>query len=213
MYERLRRQGRAGGIAGMISERKFLFRGRTGLFGHLGFSHESQSSWSGTTTPGVHLCISAKRPRWPRPALGHDYQAWYCCASDCIYSGSRTKDFFAVRRCRELFVLSAFCTHRKLQAGHPSNSLILLLMRAGPLEPHQPHRRLFLAPERMRREGRVPTFQVSAPSLAHNFSIWCSHPFYFQNDSPVTHKEAKWLPAPKRPFNLTTRLYTPCPTR
>ena len=30
--------------------------------------------------------------------------------------------------------------------------------------------------------------------------------FYFQNDSPVTHKEAKWLPAPKRPFNLTTRL-------
>ncbi len=32
---------------------------------------------------------------------------------------------------------------------------------------------------------------------------------YFQNDSPGTGKEANWLPAPKGPFNLTMRLYSP----
>jgi hypothetical protein len=70
-------------------------RGRTGLFGHLGFSHESQSSWSGTTTPGVHLCISAKRPRWPRPALGHDYQPGIVMLVTAYTPGSRTKDSLA----------------------------------------------------------------------------------------------------------------------
>jgi hypothetical protein len=32
---------------------------------------------------------------------------------------------------------------------------------------------------------------------------------YFQNDSPGSDKEANWLPAPKGPFNLTMRLYSP----
>jgi hypothetical protein len=32
---------------------------------------------------------------------------------------------------------------------------------------------------------------------------------YFQNDSPGTENEANWLPAPKAPFNLTMRLYSP----
>jgi hypothetical protein len=32
---------------------------------------------------------------------------------------------------------------------------------------------------------------------------------YFQNDSPGKDKEANWLPAPKGPFNLTMRLYSP----
>ncbi len=32
---------------------------------------------------------------------------------------------------------------------------------------------------------------------------------YFQNDSPGKDKEANWLPAPKAPFNLTMRLYSP----
>jgi hypothetical protein len=32
---------------------------------------------------------------------------------------------------------------------------------------------------------------------------------YFQSDSPGTDKEANWLPAPKGPFNLTMRLYSP----
>ena len=32
---------------------------------------------------------------------------------------------------------------------------------------------------------------------------------YFQNDSPGRDKEANWLPAPKGPFNLTMRLYSP----
>jgi hypothetical protein len=32
---------------------------------------------------------------------------------------------------------------------------------------------------------------------------------YFQNESPGTDKEANWLPAPRGPFNLTMRLYSP----
>jgi hypothetical protein len=32
---------------------------------------------------------------------------------------------------------------------------------------------------------------------------------YFQTDSPGKGKEANWLPAPKGPFNLTMRLYSP----
>jgi hypothetical protein len=32
---------------------------------------------------------------------------------------------------------------------------------------------------------------------------------YFQNESPGKDKEANWLPAPKGPFNLTMRLYSP----
>src|SRR5208337_322380 len=32
---------------------------------------------------------------------------------------------------------------------------------------------------------------------------------YFQNENPGPDKEANWLPAPKRPFNLTMRIYAP----
>jgi hypothetical protein len=32
---------------------------------------------------------------------------------------------------------------------------------------------------------------------------------YFQTDSPGKDKDANWLPAPKAPFNLTMRLYSP----
>jgi hypothetical protein len=31
----------------------------------------------------------------------------------------------------------------------------------------------------------------------------------FQSDSPGKDKEPNWLPAPKGPFNLTMRLYSP----
>ncbi len=34
---------------------------------------------------------------------------------------------------------------------------------------------------------------------------------YFQNETPGTEKEVNWLPAPKGPFNLTMRLYSPQP--
>jgi hypothetical protein len=34
---------------------------------------------------------------------------------------------------------------------------------------------------------------------------------YFQSDSPGKDKESNWLPAPKAPFNLTMRLYSPEP--
>jgi hypothetical protein len=32
---------------------------------------------------------------------------------------------------------------------------------------------------------------------------------HFQSDSPGSDQEANWLPAPKGPFNLTMRLYSP----
>jgi hypothetical protein len=35
--------------------------------------------------------------------------------------------------------------------------------------------------------------------------------FYIQNESPGADKEANWLPAPKSPFILYTRLYWPKP--
>jgi|HubBroStandDraft_4_1064222.scaffolds.fasta_scaffold37375_2 hypothetical protein len=34
---------------------------------------------------------------------------------------------------------------------------------------------------------------------------------YFQNESPGKDMESNWLPAPKGPFNLTMRLYSPQP--
>jgi hypothetical protein len=34
---------------------------------------------------------------------------------------------------------------------------------------------------------------------------------YFQNESPGKDNEANWLPAPRAPFNLTMRLYSPRP--
>ena len=32
---------------------------------------------------------------------------------------------------------------------------------------------------------------------------------YFQSESPGKEREVNWLPAPKGPFNLTMRLYSP----
>lgn len=63
------------------------------------------------------------------------------------------------------------------------------------------------------REG----FQV--PNALNRFAVSSWMPFaynadgsldlYFQNESPGEGKEANWLPAPKGPFNLTMRLYSP----
>jgi hypothetical protein len=33
---------------------------------------------------------------------------------------------------------------------------------------------------------------------------------FFQNESPASDEEANWLPAPKGPFNLTTRRSAAC---
>jgi hypothetical protein len=60
-------------------------------------------------------------------------------------------------------------------------------------------------------------FQVD--NALHRFAVSNWMPFttnadgsldlYFQSESPGKDKEANWLPAPKGPFNLTMRLYSP----
>jgi len=57
------------------------------------------------------------------------------------------------------------------------------------------------------------------PNALNRFSVSSWMPFkynsdgaldlYFQNENPGKDKEANWLPAPKGPFNLTMRLYSP----
>lgn len=60
-------------------------------------------------------------------------------------------------------------------------------------------------------------FQV--PNALNRFAVSSWMPFklgddgsltlYLQNESPGADKEANWLPAPKGPYNLTMRLYSP----
>jgi hypothetical protein len=60
-------------------------------------------------------------------------------------------------------------------------------------------------------------FQVANPLNRFAVSSWMPFKYdpdgsltlYFQNESPGKDKEANWLPAPKGPFNLTMRLYSP----
>jgi hypothetical protein len=60
-------------------------------------------------------------------------------------------------------------------------------------------------------------FQVANSLNRFALSSWMRFKFnsdgsldlYFQNESPGADNEANWLPAPKRPFSLTMRLYAP----
>ena len=60
-------------------------------------------------------------------------------------------------------------------------------------------------------------FQVANPLNRFAVSSWMPFEYnpdgsldlYFQDDSPGAHKEANWLPAPKGPYSLTMRIYTP----
>jgi hypothetical protein len=45
--------------------------------------------------------------------------------------------------------------------------------------------------------------------MPFNYNADGSLDLYFQNESPGASKEANWLPAPKRAFNLCMRLYAP----
>ena len=63
----------------------------------------------------------------------------------------------------------------------------------------------------------VEGFQV--PNSLNRFAVSSWMPFkynadgslelYFQNENPGANKESNWLPAPKAPFNLTMRIYSP----
>ncbi|HUO34157.1 MAG TPA: DUF1254 domain-containing protein [Candidatus Acidoferrum sp.] len=60
-------------------------------------------------------------------------------------------------------------------------------------------------------------YQVANALNRFTLSSWMSLKYnsdgsldlYFQNEDPGTDKESNWLPAPKRPFSLTMRLYAP----
>jgi hypothetical protein len=63
-------------------------------------------------------------------------------------------------------------------------------------------------PDGFQVANALDRFAVSS-WMPFRFNADGSLDLYFQNESPGKDKEANWLPAPKGPFNLTMRLYSP----
>jgi hypothetical protein len=63
-------------------------------------------------------------------------------------------------------------------------------------------------PEGFQIGNSLNRFAVSS-WMPFKYNVDGSLDLYFQNESPGKDKEANWLPAPKGPFNLTMRLYSP----
>jgi hypothetical protein len=115
-------------------------------------------------------------------------------------------------------------TFRRAAAATPTRSAVRKRLaaahRSGPLEPHQPDRRLLRAPAQARREGRAPAAQ-DAKGLAYFIFPFVKSPLYDQAASPSRRPpllhllpylsgnrnhglSAKWGHAGTRPANRCT---------
>jgi hypothetical protein len=132
---------------------------------------------------------------------------WYCYASDCVILRAPEPRIRWRPQRQRTFRPFCFLHAPKLQAGHPSSSLILLLMRAVGTTSTSPT----IIPGAGTNVSRRAGSDLSGfrPKLIFPFGVVT---LLFSERQPG-YAQGGQMAAPKRPFNLTMRLYTPCPTR